>query len=128
MNTCWNAVDRHVKNGRAEQVAIIYDSPVTGAKAKITYAELLERVQATAAALADVGVVKGDRVIVYMPMIPEALVAMLAVARLGAIHSVVFGGFAPRELSTLIDDAKPKAIITASCGRSEEHTSELQSH
>ncbi len=116
MNTCFNAVDRHVARGRADQTAIIYDSPVTGVKAKISYAELLTRVQATAAALADVGVVKGDRVIVYMPMIPEAVVAMLAVARLGAIHSVVFGGFAPRELSTRIDDAKPKAIITASCG------------
>ena len=116
MNTCFNAVDRHVAGGRADQTAIIYDSPVTGIKAKISYADLLTRVQATAAALADAGVAKGDRVIVYMPMIPEALVAMLAVARLGAIHSVVFGGFAPRELSTRIDDAKPKAVITASCG------------
>ena len=116
MNTCFNAVDRHVVGGRAEQTAIIYDSPVTATKAKISYAELLARVQGTAAALADAGVTKGDRVIVYMPMIPEALVAMLAVARLGAIHSVVFGGFAPRELATRIDDAKPKAIVTASCG------------
>jgi propionyl-CoA synthetase len=116
MNTCFNAVDRHVAGGRAEQTAIIYDSPVTGVKQKISYAELKQRVEATAAALADTGIAKGDRVIVYMPMIPEALVAMLAIARLGAIHSVVFGGFAPRELATRIDDAKPKAIVTASCG------------
>jgi propionyl-CoA synthetase len=116
MNTCFNAVDRHVAGGRAEQTAIIYDSPVTGVKQKITYAELKARVEATAAALADTGIAKGDRVIVYMPMIPEALIAMLAIARLGAIHSVVFGGFAPRELATRIDDAEPKAIVTASCG------------
>ncbi|MEJ1158104.1 propionyl-CoA synthetase [Prosthecomicrobium sp. N25] len=115
-NTCYNAVDRHVERGRGEQAAIVYDSPVTGVKARITYAELLGKVQALAGALADVGVGKGDVVIVYMPMVPEAVVAMLACARLGAIHSVVFGGFAPRELATRIDDAKPKAIVSASCG------------
>ena len=115
-NTCYNAVDRHVERGRADQTAIIYDSPVTGVKAKITYAELLGQVKALAGALADLGVTKGDRVIVYMPMVPEALVSMLACARLGAIHSVVFGGFAARELATRIDDAKPKVIVSASCG------------
>jgi propionyl-CoA synthetase len=115
-NTCHNAVDRHVANGRGAQAAIVYDSPVAGAKATITYAELLVRVKALAGALADLGVVKGDRVIVYMPMVPEAAVAMLACARLGAIHSVVFGGFAARELATRIDDAQPKIIVSASCG------------
>lgn len=115
-NTCHNAVDRHVAAGRGDQAAIVYDSPVTGTKGRISYAELLGQVQALAASLADAGVGKGDVVIVYMPMIPEALVAMLACARLGAIHSVVFGGFAPRELATRIDDAKPKAVVSASCG------------
>ncbi|MBL8575405.1 MAG: propionyl-CoA synthetase [Hyphomicrobiaceae bacterium] len=115
-NTCYNAVDRHVKNGRADQTAIIYDSPITGTKGKLSYQELLDRVNAMSAVLADNGIAKGDRVIVYMPMIPDALVSMLACARLGAIHSVVFGGFASRELATRIDDAQPKAIIAASCG------------
>ena len=115
-NTCHNAVDRHVEAGRGSQVALIYDSPVTGAKRKITYAELLDEVETLAAALADLGVGKGDRIIIYMPMVPESVVAMLASARLGAIHSVVFGGFAPTELAIRINDAKPKAIISASCG------------
>jgi len=116
VNGCWNAVDRHVAAGRGAQTAIIWDSPVTGNKAKITYAQLLERVAKTAGALAGLGVVKGDRVLINMPMVPEALVAMLACARLGAIHSVVFGGFAANELKTRIDDAKPKVILAASCG------------
>ncbi|MFN7223746.1 MAG: propionyl-CoA synthetase [Paracoccaceae bacterium] len=116
VNTCWNAVDRHVQAGRGHQPAIIHDSPVTGTKHVITYAELLERVARLAGALAAKGVTKGDRVIIYMPMIPEALEAMLACARLGAIHSVVFGGFAAAELAVRIDDSKPKAIIAASCG------------
>ena len=110
VNTCWNAVDRHVEAGRGEQTAIIYDSPITGTKAHISYAELKDKVAHLAGALAARGVVKGDRVIIYMPMVPEALVAMLACARLGAIHSVVFGGFAANELAVRIDDAQPKAI------------------
>jgi len=116
VNTCWNAIDRHVAAGRGGQTAIIYDSPVTHTKQTITYSELLERVSMLAGALKARGVEKGDRVVIYMPMIPQALEAMLACARLGAIHSVVFGGFAARELATRIDDAKPKAIIAASCG------------
>lgn len=116
LNTCYNAVDRHVASGRADQAAIIYDSPITGAKRTITYADLLDQVSRFAGVLAGQGVEKGDRVIVYMPMIPEALVAMLACARIGAVHSVVFGGFAPHELATRIDDAKPKALVCASCG------------
>ncbi len=116
VNTCWNAVDRHVENGRADQVAIIYDSPITGTQDKITYAELQDRVSRFAGGLAARGITKGDRVIIYMPMVPEALVAMLAVTRIGAIHSVVFGGFAANELAVRIDDATPKAIIAASCG------------
>jgi propionyl-CoA synthetase len=116
VNTCWNAVDRHVAGGRAEQPAIIYDSPITGTKRTITYRELQTRVAALAGALRARGVGKGDRVIIYMPMVPEALEAMLACARLGAIHSVVFGGFAANELAVRIDDATPKAIIAASCG------------
>ncbi len=116
VNTCWNAVDRHVKNGRGEQTAIIYDSPVTQTKREISYVELRNRVANLAGALRAKGVEKGDRVIIYMPMIPEALEAMLACARLGAVHSVVFGGFASNELAVRIDDAKPKAIIAASCG------------
>ncbi|MEM9716204.1 MAG: propionyl-CoA synthetase [Pseudomonadota bacterium] len=115
-NTCYNAVDRHVEAGRGDQVAIIYDSPITGASDKITYAQLQDRVAKLGGALVSKGVVKGDRVIIYMPMVPEALVAMLACARIGAIHSVVFGGFAAAELATRIDDAKPKAIIAGSCG------------
>jgi propionyl-CoA synthetase len=115
-NACWNAVDRHVEAGRGDRAAIIHDSPMTGSKTAISYAELRDRVARLAGALAARGVGKGDRVIVYMPMIPEALVAMLACARLGAIHSVVFGGFAAPELAARIDDAKPKAILAASCG------------
>ncbi|MDO6589005.1 propionyl-CoA synthetase [Loktanella sp. D2R18] len=116
VNTCYNAVDRHVENGRGEQTAIIYDSPITHTKREISYIELRNRVASLAGALRAKGVEKGDRVIIYMPMIPEALEAMLACARLGAIHSVVFGGFAANELAVRIDDAKPKAIIAASCG------------
>ncbi len=114
MNTCYNAIDRHVENGRADQAAIIYDSPVTNTITKITYKELLEKVSKFAGALASQGVSKGDTVVIYMPMIPEAAVAMLACARLGAIHSVVFGGFAPHELAIRIDHAQPKVIVTAS--------------
>ncbi len=116
VNTCWNAVDRHVEAGRGEQTAIIHDSPITHSKREITYVELRNRVATLAGALRAKGVAKGDRVIIYMPMIPEALEAMLACARLGAVHSVVFGGFAANELAVRIDDAKPKAIIAASCG------------
>lgn len=116
VNTCWNAVDRHVLAGRGDQLAIIHDSPVTHTKHGITYRELQTRVASLAGALRAKGVEKGDRVIIYMPMIPEALEAMLACARLGAIHSVVFGGFAANELAVRIDDCKPKAIIAASCG------------
>ncbi|CUH54155.1 propionate-CoA ligase PrpE [Shimia marina] len=116
VNTCWNAVDRHVEAGRGEQTAIIHDSPITHSKREISYVELRNRVASLAGALRAKGVEKGDRVIIYMPMIPEALEAMLACARLGAIHSVVFGGFASNELAVRIDDAKPKAIIAASCG------------
>ncbi|MFN4155385.1 MAG: propionyl-CoA synthetase [Paracoccaceae bacterium] len=116
VNTCWNAVDRHVLAGRGKQPAIIHDSPVTGTKHVITYAQLLERVSRLAGALKAKGVTKGDRVIIYMPMVPEALEAMLACSRLGAIHSVVFGGFAAAELAVRIDDCKPRAIIAASCG------------
>ncbi|HBM58671.1 MAG TPA: propionyl-CoA synthetase [Citreicella sp.] len=115
-NTCYNCVDRHVTRGRPGQAAIIHDSPVTGTRQTITYAELLRAVEATAAVLMDQGVEKGDRVIIYMPMIPEAVVAMLACARLGAVHSVVFGGFAAHELATRIDDCTPKLIVCASCG------------
>ncbi len=116
LNTCYNALDRHVENGRAEQVAVIYDSPVTDSQRKITYRELRDEVAVFAGALVNAGVGKGDRVIIYMPMIPEAIVAVLACARIGAVHSVVFGGFAPNELATRIDDATPKAIVSASCG------------
>ena len=116
LNTCYNALDRHVEEGRADQVAVIYDSPVTDQVRKITYRELLDQVSRFAGGLKGLGVGKGDTVVIYMPMIPEAAVAMLACARLGAIHSVVFGGFAPNELAIRIDDAKPKAIVSASCG------------
>jgi propionyl-CoA synthetase len=116
LNTCYNAVDRHVEDGRGAQPAIIYDSPVTQTVQTITYAELQDQVARFAGALRAQGVEKGDRVLLYMPMIPQSLVAMLACARLGAVHSVVFGGFAPHELATRIDDAKPKAIVSASCG------------
>lgn len=116
VNTCWNAVDRHVKNGRGDQTAIIYDSPITGVKDHISYADLQTRVAALAGALVARGVGLGDRVVIYMPMIPEALVAMLACGRIGAVHSVVFGGFAAHELATRLNDAQPKAVIAASCG------------
>ena len=115
-NTCYNAVDRHVERGRAGQPAIIYDSPITGSKRTITYEELRDETQALAAVMREKGVEKGDRVIIYMPMIPEAAIAMLACARLGAVHSVVFGGFAASELATRINDCAPKMIISASCG------------
>lgn len=116
VNTCYNALDRHVERGRADQVALIHDSPLTGSVTRLTYAELLTEVQALAAIMQDFGVAKGDRVILYMPMVPEAVVAMLACARIGAVHSVVFGGFAAKELATRIDDAQPKLILSASCG------------
>ncbi|WP_297778695.1 propionate-CoA ligase PrpE [uncultured Roseovarius sp.] len=116
VNACWNAVDRHVAAGRGAQTAIIHDSPVTGIKQKINYSQLRSRVARLAGALRARGVEKGDRVIIYMPMVPEALEAMLACARLGAVHSVVFGGFAAHELAVRIDDCTPKAIIGASCG------------
>ena len=115
-NTCWNAVDRHVMRGRGEQPAIIYDSPLAGEKRVITYHRLQTETQVLAAMLRDCGVEKGDRVILYMPMVPEAAIGMLACARIGAIHSVVFGGFAAKELATRIDAAKPKLILSASCG------------
>ena len=116
VNTCFNAVDRHVKNGRADQTAIIYDSPVTEKQLHLTYKDLLEKTSLLAGALINKGITKGDRVIIYMPMVPEAIIAMLACARIGAIHSVVFGGFASNELAVRIDDARPKTILAASCG------------
>jgi propionyl-CoA synthetase len=116
LNTCWNCLDRHVEAGRGEQVALIHDSPVTQSVQKFTYRELRDAVALFAGVLVNQGVGKGDRVILYMPMVPEALIAMLACARLGAVHSVVFGGFAPKELRSRIDDAKPKVVVTASCG------------
>jgi propionyl-CoA synthetase len=115
-NTCYNALDLHVDQGRGEQAALIYDSPVTGTVKQYTYRQFRDEVARFAGVLADQGVGKGDRVIIYMPMIPEAVMAMLATARLGAIHSVVFGGFAANELATRIDDAKPKVLVSASCG------------
>ncbi|UFS75749.1 propionyl-CoA synthetase [Tardiphaga sp. 37S4] len=116
LNTCYNALDRHVAGGRADQLALIHDSPLTREVRKFTYAQLLHEVQVLGAILQDLGVGKGDRVILYMPMVPEAVVAMLACARIGAVHSVVFGGFAAKELATRIDDARPKLILSASCG------------
>jgi len=115
-NACYNALDIHVEQGRAEQLAVIYDSPVTDTKRYYTYAQLLSEVARFAGVLAAQGVTKGDRVLVYMPMVPEALIAMLACARLGAIHSVVFGGFASNELAVRIDDASPRVIVSATCG------------
>jgi propionyl-CoA synthetase len=115
-NTCWNALDRHVRDGRGDQVALIYDSPLTGSVRRLTYAALLGEVSRCAGMLSDLGIAKGDRVLLYMPVIPEAIVAMLACARIGAVHSVVFGGFAAREIATRIVDARPKLIIAASCG------------
>jgi propionyl-CoA synthetase len=116
LNTCYNALDVHVDRGRGKQRALVYDSPVTGAVRAFTYFELRDEVARCAGALARLGIAKGDRVIIYMPMVPEAVVAMLACARIGAVHSVVFGGFAPHELAKRIDDAQPKLIVSASCG------------
>jgi propionyl-CoA synthetase len=116
LNTCHNALDRHVSAGRGDQAALIYDSAVTGTQATFSYAELTDRVASLAGAIRSLGVTKGDRVVIYMPMIPETVMAMLACARIGAIHSVVFGGFAAKELATRIDDARPSLIMSASCG------------
>src|SRR5499433_2141866 len=116
LNTCWNALDRHIAAGRGDRIALIWDSPVTGQTARFTYRELCDDVARLAGVLAGLGVVKGDRVLIYMPMVPEAAMAMLACARIGAVHSVVFGGFAAHELATRIDDAKPRVILSASCG------------
>jgi propionyl-CoA synthetase len=116
LNTCYNALDRHVVAGHADRTALIYDSPVTGTVRRYSYAELLEQVAAFAGVLRGFGLEKGDRVVIYMPMIPEAVIAMLACARLGAVHSVVFGGFAAHELAIRIDDARPKVVLSASCG------------
>lgn len=116
LNTCYNCIDRHIKRGKGDKVAIIFDSPITNYKNKITYNELYIKVSSLAASLENQGVTKGDRVILYMPMIPEVIVSMLACARIGAIHSVVFGGFASKELASRIEDVTPKVIISASCG------------
>lgn len=116
LNTSYNALDRHVEAGNGERTALIWDSPVTGSVRRYTYAELRDEVATFAGALASLGVAKGDRVLIYMPMVPEAVIAMLSSARLGAVHSVVFGGFAPKELAARISDAKPKVIVAASCG------------
>ncbi|MTD54768.1 propionyl-CoA synthetase [Amycolatopsis pithecellobii] len=116
LNTSYNALDRHVERGRGEQAALIWDSPVTSGKRTYTYAQLRDEVARFAGALRSLGVGKGDRVIIYLPMVPEAVIAMLACARLGAVHSVVFGGFAPKELAARVEDAKPKVIVAASCG------------
>ena len=116
LNTCHLALDFHVDNGRADQIALIYDSPVTQQQKKYSFRELRDAVALCAGMLRNHGVVKGDRVLIYLPMIPEALIAMLASARLGAVHTVVFGGFAPLELAVRLDDATPKVLMTASCG------------
>jgi propionyl-CoA synthetase len=116
LNTCYNALDRHVKDGRADQAALIYDSPVTDTKRTYSYQELLDEVAKLAGVLTGLGVTKGDRVLIYMPMIPQGVMAMLACARIGAVHSVVFGGFAAAELAVRIDDAKPKVVLSTSCG------------
>jgi propionyl-CoA synthetase len=116
LNVSYNALDRHVDSGRGDQAALIYDSPVTGTIKTYTYSELRDEVALFAGVLAGLGVVKGDRVVIYLPMIPQAAIAMLACARLGAVHSVVFGGFAPKELAIRIDDAAPRVIVSASCG------------
>jgi propionyl-CoA synthetase len=116
MNTCFNALDRHVAGGRGDQAALVYDSPVTGVTRRFTYAELLDEVAAFAGVLTGLGVGRGDRVVIYLPMIPHAAVAMLACARIGAVHSVVFGGFAAHELAVRIDDAQPAVVVSASCG------------
>ena len=116
VNTCYNALDRQVLAGRADQVALIHDSPLTNSVSKFTYRQMLDEVKTLAAVIRDFGVNKGDRVIIYMPLVPEAVIAMLACARIGAVHSVVFGGFAAKELATRIDDAAPKLVLSASCG------------
>jgi acyl-coenzyme A synthetase/AMP-(fatty) acid ligase len=115
-NTCWLALDRHVEAGAGERIALVWDSAATGRQESFTYAALAERTARVAGGLRDLGVGRGDRVVIYMPMVPEAAVAMLACARIGAIHSVVFGGFAPPELASRIDDARPSVILSASCG------------
>ena len=115
-NTCYNALDIHIDGGRGDKTCLIYDSPITGNKKQFTYKELREKVSKFAGALTNQGIKKGDRAIIYMPMIPEAVVAMLACGRIGAIHSVVFGGFASNELASRINDSKAKILITASCG------------
>jgi propionyl-CoA synthetase len=116
VNTCYNALDLHINNGRGRKIALIYDSPVTGQKKKFTYLQLRDLVARFAGVLISQGVRKGDRVVIYMPMIPEAAIAMLACARIGAVHSVVFGGFAAKQLASRINDTKPKVIVSASCG------------
>src|SRR5213076_3193505 len=116
VNTCYNALDRHVAGGRADQVALIHDSPLTNSVAKFTYRQMLDEVKTLAAIIRDFGVSKGDRVIIYMPLVPEAVIAMLACARIGAVHSVVFGGFAAHELAARISHAAPVVIVSASCG------------
>src|ERR1700676_2100304 len=116
LNTCWNALDRHVAAGRGERVALIWDSPVTQTIDRFTYREMRDRVARFAGVLSGLGVKPGDGVLIYLPMVPEAAVAMLACARIGAVHSVVFGGFAAHELATRIDDARPVVIVSASCG------------
>ena len=115
-NSCYNALDFHIDEGRGDKTALIYDSPITGNKGNFTFKQLKDKVSKFAGALSNQGVTKGDRVIIYMPMIPEAVVAMLACGRIGAIHSVVFGGFASNELASRIDDSKAKVLVTASCG------------
>jgi propionyl-CoA synthetase len=126
LNTCANALDRHVADGRGDQPALIYDSPLAGLKRTYTYAELLDETAQFAEALRGLGVGKGDRVVIYLPMIPEAVISMLACARLGAVHSVVFGGFAPNELAVRIDDARPVVVVTASCGIEPSRTVEYK--
>jgi propionyl-CoA synthetase len=116
LNTCHNALDRHADGGRAEQLALVHDSPVTGEVRSFSYGELRDRVARVAGAMRRLGVEAGDTVVIYMPMVPEAVEAMLACARIGAVHSVVFGGFAPRELAARIDDARPVLVVSASCG------------
>jgi propionyl-CoA synthetase len=116
LNTCHNALDRHIEAGRGEQTALIYDSPVTNGRRSYTYVQLRDEVAGFAGVLAGLGVGKGDRVVIYLPMVPEAVIAMLACARIGAVHSVVFGGFAAKELAARIDDAAPKVVLSASCG------------
>ena len=116
LNTCYNCLDRHIERGNGDQTALIYDSPVTSTIRRFSYRELRDLVATCAGGLAERGVKKGDRVVIYMPMIPETVIAMLACARIGAIHSVVFGGFAARELAARIRDAQPKMVISASCG------------